>query len=106
MAATINQMRERLAPLAETCDRRAVFAFTYLRTTEEYQRVASESGFFDDVAYVNTVDAVFAAYYFRAYDAWSAGATAEVPRAWSIAFAAAADGLHAGWPASVTCCSA
>lgn len=84
--ATLAMMRSRLRPLADECDHDAVFALAYLRTTEEYQRVAAEPGFFEDVAYVNTEDAVFAAYYFDAYDAWHAGQTSEVPRAWSIAF--------------------
>ncbi|OAA23891.1 hypothetical protein UG55_103335 [Frankia sp. EI5c] len=84
--ATIAMMEAHYGSLVVSCDHNAVFALTYLRTTEEYRRVASAPGFFDDVAYVNTEDAVFAAYYFRAYDAWRAGQRAAVPRAWEIAF--------------------
>jgi hypothetical protein len=88
--AVIREMHRRFAPLARSCDHDAVFALTYLRTTEEYRRtVASDPGFFSDTAFVNHEDAVFAEYYFDAYDDWHAGRLAEVPRAWAIAFDAA-----------------
>ncbi|ONH51092.1 hypothetical protein CcI49_36265 [Frankia sp. CcI49] len=94
--ATIAQMQSRFAPLAASCDHNAVFALTYLRTTEEYRRTAAQPGFFADVAYVNTEDAVFAAYYFHAYDAWLAGDGGGVSPAWQIAFDAAAGRQLAG----------
>jgi Family of unknown function (DUF5995) len=47
------------------------------------------AAFFDDTAFVNHEDAVFARYYFEAYDDWHAGRTAAVPPAWAIAFRAA-----------------
>jgi hypothetical protein len=88
--AVLREMRRRFAPLAESCDHDAVFALTYLRTTEEYQRSSLESGFYEDVRFVNHEDAVFAATYFAAYDAWHAGDRARTPLAWRIAFDAAA----------------
>lgn len=94
--ATIAHMQVRYDPLAASCDHNAVFALTYLRTTEEYRRVAAQPGFFQDVSYVNTEDAVFAAYYFHAYDSWRAGGGTEVPAAWRIAFDAAAGRRLAG----------
>ncbi|MCK9903681.1 hypothetical protein CC117_17395 [Parafrankia colletiae] len=94
--ATIARMQNRYDPLAASCDHNAVFALTYLRTTEEYRRVAAQPGFFQDVSHVNTEDAVFAAYYFHAYDSWRAGGDAEVPAAWRIAFDAAAGRRLAG----------
>ncbi|WP_230203308.1 DUF5995 family protein [Parafrankia discariae] len=94
--ATIARMQGRYDGLVASCDHNAVFALTYLRTTEEYRRVAAEPGFFDDVSYVNTEDAVFAAYYFQAYDAWQAGPGTAVPRAWAIAFDAAQQRRLAG----------
>lgn len=94
--ATIVQMQTRYDDLVASCDHNAVFALTYLRTTEEYRRVAAEPGFFDDISYVNTEDAVFAAYYFHAYDTWQAGQSTAVPRAWEIAFDAAKQRRLAG----------
>jgi hypothetical protein len=85
----IAEMTRRWRPLDESCDHRAVFALTYLRTTEEFLRtVEADPGFFDDPAWVNHEDAVFAELYFRAYDAWEDGG--RVPEAWRIAFEAAA----------------
>ncbi|MDP8978188.1 MAG: DUF5995 family protein [Actinomycetota bacterium] len=88
--AVIREMRRRFKPLASSCDHDAIFALAYLRTTEEYRRtVAAQPDFFDDTAFVNTEDVVFADYYFRAYDAWHAGRRASVPPAWRIALEAA-----------------
>ena len=74
--AVIREMRRRFDPLATACDHDAIFSLTYLRTTEEYRRTIDE-------------DAVFARYYFEAYDNWHAGLGAAVPQAWAIAFRAA-----------------
>ncbi|MDQ3865940.1 MAG: DUF5995 family protein [Actinomycetota bacterium] len=88
--AVIREMNRRFRPLAESCDHDALFALTYLRTTEEYRRTVSEDpNFFSDTAFVNHEDAVFASYYFEAYDDWHAGRAAEVPSAWAIALQAA-----------------
>jgi hypothetical protein len=87
--AVIDEMERRLEPLSDTCNHDAVFALTYLRTTEEYLRATTTPGFFQDPAFVNHEDAVFAKYYFDAYDAWHQGRRAEVPPAWRIAFQAA-----------------
>jgi hypothetical protein len=87
--ATIKKMQRHFDPLARTCSHQAIFALAYLRTTQEYARAAAEPGFFQDVRFVNHEDAVFAKYYFDAYDAWVAGRTAQVPKAWAIAFDAA-----------------
>jgi hypothetical protein len=86
----IREMTKRLQPLASSCDHDAIFAVTYLRVTEEYRRTI-ESPFFDDTPFVNHEDAVFAAYYFNAYDTWAAGREADVPPAWRVAFGAARD---------------
>jgi Family of unknown function (DUF5995) len=84
----ILEMYERWRPLSQACDHRAVFALTYLRTTEEYFRtVQGEPGFFDDPQWVNHEDAVFARFYFRAEDAYRGGDP--VPEAWRIAFESA-----------------
>ncbi len=85
----IREMTRRWNPLDASCDHRAVFALTYLRTTEEFLRtITSDPGFFADPAWVNHLDAVFAEQYFRAYDSWEEGGP--VPPAWRIAFETAA----------------
>jgi Family of unknown function (DUF5995) len=84
----ILEMYERWRPLSQACDHRAVFALTYLRTTEEYLRtVVAEPTFFDDGRWVSHEDAVFAEFYFNAEDAHHAGEA--VPEAWRKAFDAA-----------------
>ena len=87
--AVIREMRRRFDPLASACDHDAIFSLTYLRTTEEYRRAIEDPTFFEDTPFVNHEDAVFARYYFEAYDNWNAGRLAAVPQAWAIAFRAA-----------------
>jgi hypothetical protein len=87
--AVISEMQSRFDPLAKACDHDAIFSLTYLRTTEEYRRSIEDPTFFEDTPFVNHEDAVFARYYFEAYDNWHAGRLAAVPRAWAIAFRAA-----------------
>jgi hypothetical protein len=89
--AVIREMRRRFDPLAESCDHDSIFALAYLRTTEEYRRTIEDPTFFEDTAFVNHEDAVFAGLYFDAFDAWHKGRREDVPRAWAIAFQAAAD---------------
>jgi len=87
--AVIREMERRFAPLATACDHDAIFSLTYLRTTEEYRRTIDDPTFFEDTNFVNHEDALFARYYFDAYDGWAAGRRAAVPQAWAIAFRAA-----------------
>jgi Family of unknown function (DUF5995) len=86
---TLKEMQRRFSPLASSCDHNAVFALAYLRTTQQYAKDAAEPGFFNDPAFVNHEDAVFAQFYFQAYDSWAAGDNAQVPQAWQITFNAA-----------------
>jgi uncharacterized protein DUF5995 len=88
--ATIREMERRFRSLGPACDHNAVFALAYLRTTQTYRWARDQSGYFADTAWVNHEDAVFAKYYFAAYDNWAAGARGDVPQAWLIAFDAAA----------------
>jgi hypothetical protein len=87
--AVIREMERRFDPLATACDHDAIFSLTYLRTTEEYRRTIEDPTFFEDTNFVNHEDAVFARYYFEAYDNWDAGRWDAVPQAWAIAFRAA-----------------
>ena len=85
----IREMERRFDPLASSCDHDSVFALSYLRTTEEYRRAIEDPAFFEDMPFINHQDAVFAEYYFDAYDDWHSGRTDRVPPAWRIAFDAA-----------------
>ena len=87
---TIREMQKRFNPLGQSCSHNAVFSLAYLRTTQTYKWARDQAGFFVDTPYVNHEDAVFAKYYFDAWDDWSSGRRASVPRAWLIAFDAAA----------------
>jgi Family of unknown function (DUF5995) len=87
--AVIREMKRRFKPLAKKCNHDVMFSFLYLRTTQEYRRAVEDPHFFSDNRFVNHEDAVFAKYYFRAYDNWHAGRKRKVPRAWRIAFRAA-----------------
>jgi hypothetical protein len=87
---TINEMERRFDPLAQSCDHNAVFSLAYLRTTQTYEWARNQPGFFADTPWVNHEDAVFAKYYFSAYDNWASGNRAAVPQAWLTALDAAA----------------
>jgi hypothetical protein len=84
--AAIAEMRRRFTPLGQTCDHSSMFALAYLRTTQTYKWARDQSGYFRDTPWVNHEDAVFAKYYFRAYDGWANGHRDGVPEAWLIAF--------------------
>nr|MBA2546521.1 hypothetical protein [Solirubrobacterales bacterium] len=69
-ARVILEMYERWRPLNASCDHRAVFALTYLRTTEAFARaIGGNPAYFEDGPWVNHEDAVFAQFYFLSYDA-------------------------------------
>jgi hypothetical protein len=85
--AVIREMTRRFDPLAAACDHNSMFALTYLRTTEEYRRSATAEGFFTDPAFINHQDALFARYYFDAWDAYRAGDLASTSKSWQLAFA-------------------
>jgi len=87
--AVIQEMTTRFDGLEVSCNHNTLFALTYLRTTEEYRRAVVEPGFFSDPSFINHQDAVFARYYFEAWDTYRAGQVWATPRAWRLAFAAA-----------------
>jgi hypothetical protein len=90
--SVIREMDRRFQPLAAECSHNAMFSLMYLRTTEEYRRAATTPGFFSDPAFINHQDAVFARYYFEAWDAAykpGGGNLPPLPPAWAIAFDAA-----------------
>ena len=70
------------------CDHNAVFSLAYARTTEKVAAVErGDPAFFADSAWLNHYDAVFADFYFTAWNAWQRSGSA--PPAWRIAFGAA-----------------
>lgn len=87
---TIRTMEKRYAPLAAQCAHSAVFALTYLRTTQAYLRTSQTPGFYQDPAFVNHEAVTFAEMYFEAYDEWAAGRRSQVPPAWRVALDAGA----------------
>jgi len=89
--ATIREMQRRFDPLAQSCSHQAVFSMAYLRTTQTYEWARNQPGYFNDTPWVNHEDAVFAKYYFQAYDNWASGNRSAVPQAWQIALDAAAN---------------
>jgi hypothetical protein len=81
----IKEMTRRWEPLDASCNHEAVFALTYLRTTQEFARTLTDApDTFSDNPWIRHEDAVFAQLYFRAYDDYHAGRS--VPLAWKIAF--------------------
>ena len=86
---TIAELRERFAVLGQGCDHHATFTLAYLRTTQGFKWGRDQDGFFADNRWVNHEGAVFAEYYYRAYDDWVAGRRSAVPVAWLAALDAA-----------------
>src|SRR6476661_7713192 len=91
LKATLKKFSDILSTNAMNCTHAATFAMTYTRITQTYAYVRDIPGYFDDVAYINHMDAVFAKYYFDAYDAYQSGNRSAVPAAWLTAFDAARD---------------
>jgi hypothetical protein len=97
VAATLREMERRLAPLATSCDHNAVFALLYKDVTAQYKAtIDAYPYYFSDNNFVNHEDAVFASYYFRAFDDYKAGRRSAVPKAWQIALDAARDKIMPG----------
>jgi hypothetical protein len=93
MSGTIDgvvaRMRERLEPLRRAGDPGRYFLSTYLRTTQAVAD-AVDDGQFEDPAWVEWWDVVFADLYLDALDAYRAD-PASAPRPWRIAFSAPSD---------------
>ena len=70
------------------CDHNAVFSLAYARTSEKVAAVErADPAFFADSRWLNHYDAVFANFYFTAWNGWQRSGSA--PAAWRIAFSAA-----------------
>lgn len=87
----IHDMIEAWEPLDAACDPRAVFALTYLITTQAFRTYLSDAPngpFFADEAAIIQLDRVFADLYFAAFNEYTSG---DAPPAWRIAFDAATE---------------
>ncbi|KRC46503.1 MULTISPECIES: DUF5995 family protein [unclassified Nocardioides] len=91
----IVRMQDRLDGLLETCSHSAVFSLAYLRVTENV-RDAVRSGYFQDRAWLNRLDAVFAEMYFDTTGKWATGQRTGLPKAWQIALQAEDDRAVSG----------
>ena len=76
---------------AQSCTHASVFALSYARITQTYGWSRDIPGYYQDVPYINHMDAVFAKFYTDAYYAYKNGDRAAVPGAWLTAFDAARD---------------
>ncbi len=82
----VHEMARRWRKLQRARDWRAVFAKSYLRTTEQILAAAQAGGTFENSAWMVHLDCDFAGRYFTAIDCWEAGGAC--PEPWEIAFAA------------------
>src|SRR5690242_18448828 len=80
----IAEMTRRWRALQRRRDWRAVFAKSYLRTTENIQATTQQTGSFENPAWLVQLDCNFAGRYFTAIDCWDAGTGC--PPAWAVAF--------------------
>ncbi|MEE6261367.1 DUF5995 family protein [Plantactinospora sonchi] len=87
---TISELGERFAGLGRACAHHTTFTLAYLRTTQGF-KWGRDQGIFTDNRWVNREGALFAEYYYRAYDDWAAGRRSAVPAAWLAALDAARD---------------
>ncbi len=89
MDAIVAEMTRRYDALAATCSHFAPFLLMYRQVTEEVGKSVAARRY-EEPAYAAHLDAVFSTLYFHAKDEWDSGNRAAVPRAWQIAFSAAA----------------
>jgi hypothetical protein len=81
-----NRLERQIAGLG--CDHNAVFSLAYARTTQKVAAAQrADPAFFSDNPWLNHYDAVFADFYFSAWNSWRR--TQSAPPAWAMAFRAA-----------------
>jgi hypothetical protein len=76
-------------PWDASCDPRAVFALTYLLTTEAFRETLDNASYFEDNDAIINLDRGFADLFFAAVDGYDDGTA---PPAWKVAFDAATSG--------------
>ena len=87
---SVKELDRVLQETGQRCSHQAVFALAYTRMTQTYAWTSTDPGYYEDVAFANHQGAVFVKHYLDAWTSWRAGDRAAVPRAWQIAFDAAA----------------
>src|SRR3954453_3018589 len=85
------EMDKRLKPLSDACSHNALFSVLYLDVTHHIGDAVRTAGYFQVPQVISHEDALFASYYFNAFDAYSRGDRVNTPMAWQIAFDAAKD---------------
>lgn len=91
LKATLKELSRIADSTASNCGHEAIFARAYLRMTQLYGFTREIPGYYTELAAFNHLDAVFAKYYFDAYDNWKSGNRAAVPHSWLVALDAARD---------------
>jgi hypothetical protein len=89
LTLTLNEQTRILSQTGQACSHLAIFPLAYTRMTQTYGWTRDQAGYYNDVPYMNHMDAVFAKYYTDAYYNWSSGNRAAVPQSWLYAFDAA-----------------
>lgn len=87
--SVLHELTSTLAPLEAACDHKAAFALTYLLETDAIRTAVDTPGVFADSSFLKQFDALFASYYFSAFNGYRDGHSEFVPPAWKIAFDAA-----------------
>jgi hypothetical protein len=87
--AVAREMTKRLQPLSDSCSHNALFALLYLDVTDQIGDAVRTDGYFQVPGVISHEDALFASYYFNAFDAYANGDRADTPGAWQVAFDAA-----------------
>jgi hypothetical protein len=87
--AVAKEMAKRLQPLSDSCSHNALFSLLYLDVTYHIGDAVRTDGYFQVPGVISHEDALFASYYFNAFDSYKAGNLAATPGAWQVAFDAA-----------------
>ncbi|HEX6714025.1 MAG TPA: DUF5995 family protein [Thermoleophilaceae bacterium] len=85
------EMEKRLKPLSDSCSHNALFSLLYLDVTYHIGDAVRTAGYFQVPAVISHEDALFASYYFNAFDAYAKGDRVNTPGAWQVAFDSAKD---------------
>jgi hypothetical protein len=89
--AVAKEMEKRLQPLSDSCSHNALFSLLYLDVTYHIGDAVRTAGYFQVPGVISHEDALFASYYFNAFDAYAKGDLVNTPGAWKVAFDAAKD---------------
>jgi hypothetical protein len=90
------EMTKRLQPLSNSCSHNALFSLLYLDVTNNIYTAVTTPGYFQVPGVISHEDALFASYYFNAFDRYAAGDMANTPYPWQVAFNAAASHSEQG----------